>query len=118
PNHVYSDCGTNFVGAQPSLQAAFSSASTGAFNSAVGSSLANDNIQWHFNPPASPHFGGLWEAGVKSTKKHLNLVMGSSPKLLTYEDFVTVLKKIETYLNSRPLCPVSTDADDQEVLTP
>lgn len=31
---------------------------------------ANDGTRWLFNPPASPHFGGHWEAGVKSVKHH------------------------------------------------
>jgi len=67
-------------------------------------------------PPASPHFGGLWEAGVKSTKNHLRRVIGND--VLTYEEMNTILIQIEACLNSRPLCPLNTDPNDLSVLTP
>ncbi|CAG7823797.1 unnamed protein product, partial [Allacma fusca] len=63
-----------------------------------------------------PHFGGLWEAGVKSTKHHLKRVVGNT--VLTYEEFSTLLIQIEACLNSRPLCPLSTSPDDLSALTP
>ena len=37
--------------------------------------LESEQVQWHFIPPASPHFGGIWEAGVKSIKHHLRRVI-------------------------------------------
>lgn len=55
---ICSDNGTNFVGAQ---------------NIPIHQSipiLAKEGIEWHFNPPSAPHFGGLWEGAVKSAKHH------------------------------------------------
>jgi len=60
---------------------------------------------WHFNPPAAPHFGGLREAAVRSAKRLLTRVVGSH--VLTYEEFSTVLCRVEAVLNSRPLTPPS-----------
>lgn len=76
----------------------------------------NDGIIWNFIPPGSPHFGGLWEAGVKATKHHLKRVIANA--VLTYEKLVTVINQIEAVLNSRPLEPLSNDPNDLEVLTP
>lgn len=111
---IYSDCGTNFVGANTELQKLLTAAQ---FDwKACAESIANDGTKWNFNPPASPHFGGLWEAGVKSIKFHLKRVAGN--QVLTYEELNTLLTQIEACLNSRPLCPVSEDIDDLQALTP
>jgi len=66
-DHLYSDNGTNFVGANRELKAFFKSEE---FLRQVHNYAAKTQFQWHFFPPNSPHFGGLWEAGVKSLKYH------------------------------------------------
>ncbi|KYN02013.1 hypothetical protein ALC62_07192, partial [Cyphomyrmex costatus] len=67
-------------------------------------------------PPAAPHFGGLWEAGVKSVKHHLRRCIGRYT--LTYEEMSTLLCRIEACLNSRPIAPVSNNLDDYHAITP
>eukprot|EP00102_Acyrthosiphon_pisum_P013207 XP_008182700.1 PREDICTED: uncharacterized protein LOC103309319 [Acyrthosiphon pisum] len=110
PAHIYSDCGTNFQGADALLRA--------HLRDPVLRELCSTQIpcQWHFNPPAAPHFGGLWEAAVKSTKYHLKRVIGS--QLLTFEEMSTLAYRIEAVLNSRPLVPQSPNPSDLRVLTP
>ncbi|GFV39575.1 integrase catalytic domain-containing protein, partial [Trichonephila clavipes] len=41
------------------------------------------SIDWHFIPPSSPHFGGIWESGIRSVKFHLKRVLGET--ILTLE---------------------------------
>lgn len=101
---IHSDQGTNLVGAFNLLHKLALEA---------GTTL---NIKWYFNPPSAPHFNGLAEAGVKSVKTHLSRVMGE--QVLTYEEFNTLLIKIEAVLNSRPLSPISSDANDLLPITP
>lgn len=112
--HLYSDNGTNFVGSNRILKTLERGEKDG-FNKDVQRAFAENGVTWHFNPPAAPHFGGLWEAGVKSIKTHLNR-MGSTN--FTFEEFSTLLIQIESCLNSRPLCPLSDDPDNLDVLTP
>ncbi|XP_057339417.1 uncharacterized protein LOC130676927 [Microplitis mediator] len=75
-----------------------------------------DGTDWKFNPPSAPHFGGKWEAAVKSIKFHLIRTIGES--LLTYDQLTTVLTQIEAVLNSRLIAPLSEDPADLTALTP
>ncbi|XP_055618639.1 uncharacterized protein LOC129763518 [Toxorhynchites rutilus septentrionalis] len=73
-------------------------------------------INWSFIPPRSPHFGGIWEAGVKQVKYHLTRIVGN--RKLTYEELYTTLTQIEAVLNSRPLASCSDDPNDYTAITP
>ncbi|XP_037931336.1 uncharacterized protein LOC119666126 [Teleopsis dalmanni] len=112
--HLYSDNGTNFIGALKKLDKEFGNAIKN--NTSMVPILAAEKIEWHFIPPASPHFGGIWEAAVKSTKYHLKRVIGETK--LTFEEMTTLLNQIEAVLNSRPLCYISSEIDSIDVLTP
>lgn len=111
---LHSDNGTNFVGASRELLYLFNEEKSN-LNPELAEYLANNGTDWHFIPPHSPNFGGLWEAGIKSTKYHLKRVIGNST--LTYEEMATVLAQIEACLNSRPLSYVE-DQDKCIMLTP
>ncbi|UYV84344.1 hypothetical protein LAZ67_X001901, partial [Cordylochernes scorpioides] len=111
---LYSDQGTYFVGAAQQLRSCFYLAPKQLKE--LAAVLANEGTEWKFNPQGAPHFGGLWEAGVKALKYHMRRIFGNN--LLTYEELLTVLVQIESCLNSRPLYPMSNDPNDQGVLTP
>ncbi|XP_050294296.1 uncharacterized protein LOC126734641 [Anthonomus grandis grandis] len=110
--NLHSDNGSNFVGAKNE----FDKINTILRDERFQNALRDNKIQWSFIPSHSPHFGGLWEASVKSTKQHLKRVLNNTP--LHYEEFYTLLVQIEAILNSRPLTPLSDDPNDLEALTP
>lgn len=112
PLHLHSDNGTTFVGASKIIAKDFIQTS----QQAVMSRYAHQNLTWHFIPPGAPHMGGLWEAGVKSFKLHFRKIAGNSK--YTFEEFQTLLSKIEACLNSRPLSPMSQEPSDLSALTP
>jgi len=58
-------------------------------------------IEWRFIPPRAPHFGGLWEAAVKSAKEIL--VRQVADASLTEAEVRSYLADTEAVLNSRTL---------------
>jgi len=111
---IYSDNGTNFVGAARQLKEL--QEFTRKNEDKLKESLASADISWRFIPPRTPHFGGLWESAVKSVKRHLYTV--TKGLLCTFEELYTLLTQIESVLNSRPLMPMYEDVNDLDVLTP
>ena len=75
PTDVYSDNGPNFHGAHRELSQTFRKLQN---DPNLISHLASDGTTWHFIPPIAPHFGSLWEAGVKSVKLHLRKLLSNS----------------------------------------
>ena len=116
PDNLYSDDGTNFVGASNEMKEFYAFYETKQTQKVLADFFSGKEIMFNFNPPRAPHHGGLWEAGVKSMKHHLKRVMDD--KILTIEEFGTLLTQVEACLNSRPLTPLSTDPNDMEALTP
>lgn len=117
PITVYSDHGTNFVGASNELKELYQFLEKRDTQTSIVDFCSQRKVEWSFIPERSPHFGGLWEAAVKSMKIHLRRIVGNVK--LTYEQLATVLSQIEAVLNSRPLAPMITlDGEEVEALTP
>ena len=74
PSLIWSDHGTNFVSANRKLKDLCEFLAHQKTQGAISEFCVTRNIEWKFIPEHGPHFGGLWEAAVKSTKKHLRRI--------------------------------------------
>lgn len=90
---VSHDNGTTFIGANNKLKRCLRELRDDA---ELHSPLNLEGTAWKFIPPSAPHFGGLWEAGVKSVKYHLRRMIGK--RKFTFEEFYTFLTRIEANL--------------------
>ncbi|XP_058826381.1 uncharacterized protein LOC131686180 [Topomyia yanbarensis] len=69
---IHSDNGTAFKGASNELNRIHQMLkSDQGGRKQILDWYSENEITWRFIPPRAPHFGGLWEAAVKSAKHHL-----------------------------------------------
>ncbi|XP_075150703.1 uncharacterized protein LOC142224804 [Haematobia irritans] len=115
PKTIFSDNGTNFVGASREMDKVLGCVFKEGRDK-VCSAYQFQQLSWQFIPAGAPHMGGLWEAAVKSFKTHFR--KHASGFKFTFEEFSTVLSRIEACLNSRPLCPMSESSQELVALTP
>ncbi len=97
PSHIFSDNGTNFVGAREEIREIQAMTTTKNTINAISYLTSQNDIRWHHIPPRAPHFGGLWEAGVKSMKTLIWKIL--TPHPLRFEELYTALVKVEAILN-------------------
>ena len=116
--HIFSDNGTNFVGAVTKL--CRPNAKNMMNELRVLRNIASLGIEWHFNAPASSHAGGVWERLIRSVRKVLTALADDRHLFRTPSDYDlwTNFKHVKAILNNRPLTPVSADPDDMRALTP
>lgn len=112
PKEVLSDNGSNFKAAEKELTAAVKALK----NSDLAAAMSSRRIKWHFNPPHAPHFGGVFEALIKSAKRAMAATL--SQHRVTDEEFHSAAVYAEGFLNKRPLTTISTDPLDLRPLTP
>lgn len=78
--------------------------------------LSLKNIQWMFNPPAAPNFGGVYERMVRSVKEGLRVLLTS--ECPSYEVLSTAISEVINTVNNRPLTFVSGNQNDIRAITP
>ena len=110
---VISDNGSNFVAAEKELREAVKALSG---DETVAAEMAIRGIQWKFNPPRAPHFGGIFERVVQSMKKVMQSVLHKAD--ITEKELATAIIQAEGLLNVKPLTVISSEEDDLRPLTP
>lgn len=108
PNTIYSDNGTNFVGAENLFQRL-------NWKKIEAESNAK-KIQWIFNPATASWWGGWWERLVGSVKGLLKRMLGRAA--LSRDELATCLAVAAATINERPLTTITEDDEDLIPLTP
>ena len=109
---MLSDNGSNFVGAEKEFRELVGELDPDQ----VQSMTSNQGVNWYWNPPSAPHFGGVFEAMIKSSKRAIYAILKDAD--ITDEELQTTFIGVESRMNSRPLTALSDDPNDKPVLTP
>ena len=106
PHIIRSDNGKNFVGADSEVKTAMKGLDTMRIEKEVN----NNQTNGLFNPPCSPWMSGAMESMVKVTKRALKTII--KERTFTDDGLYTIMTKVESTVNSRPLTNVSDNIDD------
>ncbi|XP_060757415.1 methyltransferase-like protein 23 isoform X1 [Neoarius graeffei] len=102
PQKIWSDPGTNFIGAKPVLEEMYTYLRQLNKESLEEYAAKNGTCwTWKILPADSPHRNGAAEAAVKVTKRALQSLGGGGG--LTFSEFLTVLKLAANLANERPI---------------
>ncbi|KAL1454605.1 hypothetical protein WDU94_010821 [Cyamophila willieti] len=119
--------GPNFIEKIPSCLARFRSHQgknfIGFYNAScklnwdeIAKYCATRKIEWRFNPPSAPWWGGFWERLIGILIPLLKRVLGNAT--ISCEELLTILSDCEAVINSRPISYMSEEKSDLSFLTP
>ena len=115
PNTCWSDCGTNFVGAQSYLKEIMQEWEIPKIQSVLSEEFACD-FKWKWNVPHASHQNGVVESLIRSVRQALNITC--KEPAFTEEQWRTFLTEITYQVNSRPLYPSSDSIWETPPITP
>ncbi|XP_061896161.1 uncharacterized protein LOC133645296 [Entelurus aequoreus] len=118
PRKLWSDPGTNFVGAKPALEQLYTFLDR-LDKSQVEDMAANHGTEWSWkiHPADSPHRNGAAEAAVRVVKRALTNVGGDG--VFTWGEFQTFLYMAANLANERPIDARTQSREDcVEYITP
>ena len=113
PSKIFSDNGTNLVGANTELRKSLKELS----RTKIVEEARAKNIEWIFNPPLASHRGGAWERMIRTVRRIMCALLGRKERL-TDDILSTVFCRVENIVNSRPITKSSDDPNDDVALTP
>ncbi|XP_062557767.1 uncharacterized protein LOC134222623 [Armigeres subalbatus] len=111
PEQIFSDNATCFRGADAVMVRTIKN-----INKECAEKMTTAVTAWHFNPPATPHMGGVWERMVRSVKEAMRAL--DDGQKLTDEILATMLAEAEDMINTRPLTYIPQDSAEEEAITP
>lgn len=114
PVKMLSDNGTNFIGADKELKELVKVLVQD--KDKILDNTANKGIDWQFNPPLAPHWGGVHETLIKTAKRAIYAVLKNAD--ITDEELSTAISGAEGLMNSRPLTYQTANPMDCGPLTP
>ncbi|MBM6549247.1 DDE-type integrase/transposase/recombinase [Streptococcus dysgalactiae subsp. equisimilis] len=112
PKVLYSDNGSNFIGAEAELRSLCKSFD----NKRIHDALLVYQIEWQFNPPSASHRGGVWERMIRTVRKVLSHLV--KEQKVSDEGLLTCLAEAERIVNDRPLVPVYDEPELPIALLP
>lgn len=119
PRKLWSDRGTNFIGAKPALRELHKHLTCVQAVSMEDVAARNETEwKWEFHPADAPHRNGAAEAAVKLLKRAL-MSLGGTTGSLTWGELQTLFYQAANLTNERPIDARAQEQEDSvEYLTP
>ena len=109
---LWSDRGTNFVGANNELRTALEEINKGA----IHDYLADRGCEFICKVPHASHMGGVWERPIRTARSILSTLLRGFGKQLDDDSLRTLMYETAAVVNSRPL--TAENVNDPATLSP